>query len=172
MVKDELECADFTVLGRKEIAARIRFFTRRHFLPIYISISTLFAFLTSLLLVSNMRGTDSTNQHLLIIQFALGLLIFFVGAAPLISSLSRTARKSDMAAALRAADHYERPMLRARLEARLKSPVRSGPLTTDELTKIFNSVRAIYGKRARRITVSYKAAMATQRDFLERLRSS
>lgn len=172
MFKNELDCADFTVFGRKERAARIRFFTRRHFLPIYISISALLAFLTPLILVSNMREIDSTIQPLLIVQFALCLLIFFVGAAPLILSLSRTVRRSDIAAALHAADIHERPMLRARLEARLKSPVRSGPLTTDELTIIFNSVRAIYGKRARRIAIQQKAAAATQRDFLEQSRSS
>ena len=130
--------------------ARLRFLVRRH--PIAIAaFGGLFAGGGAALLVVLLSGIWRGETGAIFVVFAsVGLAAFLTGTMPFFVTRDRAATGSDIAAALGAATARERHHLVRAIEERLASRFWPDPMTTIQLTLLFDEIRKKHGDRARR----------------------
>ena len=144
---------DNTVLLAPGLVARLRFFIRRH--PVAIAVfGGLFAGGGAALLVVLLSGIWRGETGAILIVFAsIGSAAFPTAIMPLFVARDRAATGSDIAAAVAAATARERPHLMRGIEERLASRFWPNPMTTIQLTLLFDDIRKEHGDRARRLRV-------------------
>ena len=147
---NELRRSDNAALPVPGPIARLRFSVRRH--PIVIAaFGGLFAGGGSALLVVLLSGIWRGETGAIFIVFAsIGSAAFLTGLMPLFVTRDRAATGSDIAAALAAATASESPHLMRAIEERLASRIWPDPMTTIQLTLLFDEVREKHGDRTRR----------------------
>lgn len=162
---DFLQTRDIPRIEQPGLLVRARFFIRRHFLVVHVIASAMLAFPIALNFVMRIRPMTELADFLIVAQFGICVMLFFMAFWPLLSSIKRPAKPADIAAAFAASDEHERPHLQRKIEQRLSSRIQPEAITTEDLAIAFSAVRAAHGRRARRAAGKAIKARAEQREI-------
>ncbi|KHL24125.1 hypothetical protein PK98_15695 [Croceibacterium mercuriale] len=159
--------ADLPMTAKPPLAARFAFAAAREpNLTMLLSTSLLLGCCLGSPVLLAALGEREAARFVLI---AAGLATFawFVVGLLFITPIGRTlASPGHIAAALHAATAQERPHLLRQIEERVGNIYRTDPLTIDELTRLFGSVRQDHGEQARRRVDREDRIRRAQQDYV------
>ncbi|TMM46746.1 hypothetical protein [Qipengyuania marisflavi] len=161
-----------TAVSTPSLVAHARFFVRRHPVSVLFPLA-LFVGAGAALLVAISSGLWAAGKGPVFALLATpGFALIAIAFMPIILARKRIASIQDIAAALAAATAYERPILIAKIDERLRSRVELAPMTTFQLALIFEEVRERHGQRARNQGCAGERIKTAQLQFVSQIAAS